>query len=773
MGKKALRLAAAICGMVLVFTAACAPVGGGQEKGSISNLQQEETAGLGTGEGTEQTSGRGRYREEKVDFPATVRTIFDAQCTGGSIKVLFEDEPGSFLLYESKDDGVSWTQMELGTEWMPEGYRAVAASFGAGGCIAVSAGKMSEDPMDEKRPVGEYAYFLIEGLGGIPKARPLGLQVPKPGEGDLQSGYGLKQILLADDGKVYGMIISGEDEMQRFQILCFASDSGGVLWQKDTEMAEIALFGDKLYLNGFGGGLVILDPKSGETLGNLPISLRDNLLCSMDVNVEKEKIFYCNEGGIYGTDYGMALTELLADGKLSVFSSEESSVKGFFAVNEKVFLLFTQNYNRAGMEALRYVYDETLPTQPKQELAVYSLKENKVAKKIVSDFQASHPEVSVEYEVGMKDDAAREEADAISSLNTEIMAGNGPDVLILNGLPWKSFGEKGVLKDLGGDLEAYTDGGKGFANLFRACQTDGVQYAAPICFKFPAMIGEAAVIAKDGSAKELLRSAKAAEGLPPFSRSGQNLLRFMLSIYWQNMQQEDGTISREKLKGLLQTVKELDELLLERENEVTRFFRDAEGEAEKTFDVFANDASLSAWDIKYKNVATDVGYLSNLQDFRVICDYGFSYQTLSEGVFSALLMGINRDAKNAGMAEELLAFALSEEEQEIFPDGMYGVIMGFPVNRATFDNMVSPPFVEEPDGYAEESAGIGETYGWPKEEAFARLRREIDGLATLAMEDGVTLSKAMESGGAYLSGGKTADAAADEIAQALELMRKE
>ena len=97
MGKKALRLAAAICGMVLVFTAACAPVGGGQEKGSISNLQQEETAGLGTGEGTEQTSGRGRYREEKVDFPATVRTIFVAQCTGGSIKVLFEDEPGSFL----------------------------------------------------------------------------------------------------------------------------------------------------------------------------------------------------------------------------------------------------------------------------------------------------------------------------------------------------------------------------------------------------------------------------------------------------------------------------------------------------------------------------------------------------------------------------------------------------------------------------------------------------------------------------------------------------
>ena len=97
------------------------------------------------------------------------------------------------------------------------------------------------------------------------------------------------------------------------------------------------------------------------------------------------------------------------------------------------------------MELLRYEYDADLPTQPEHELVVYSLKDNSVVEKIISDFQSAHPDVLVKHEVGMGDSSLKDETDAISSLNTEIMAGNGPDVLLLNGLPWKSYQEKGIL----------------------------------------------------------------------------------------------------------------------------------------------------------------------------------------------------------------------------------------------------------------------------------------------------------------------------------------
>ena len=44
--------------------------------------------------------------------------------------------------------------------------------------------------------------------------------------------------------------------------------------------------------------------------------------------------------------------------------------------------------------------------------------------------------------------------DAIKALNTEIMAGNGPDVIMLDGLPIESYLAKGMLADLSENLKA-------------------------------------------------------------------------------------------------------------------------------------------------------------------------------------------------------------------------------------------------------------------------------------------------------------------------------
>ena len=40
------------------------------------------------------------------------------------------------------------------------------------------------------------------------------------------------------------------------------------------------------------------------------------------------------------------------------------------------------------------------------------------------------------------------ESDALKTLNTEIAAGNGPDVILLDGLPVESYIEKGLLEDI-------------------------------------------------------------------------------------------------------------------------------------------------------------------------------------------------------------------------------------------------------------------------------------------------------------------------------------
>ncbi len=763
MKRKAFLWIIILLSFISVITAGCNSFENNkQETGERTAMQEDQTEGQAG-----QKSARGRYREEKIDFPLPMKNIFDVECNeNGNVKVLFENEPGSLFYYESMDYGISWEQKEMGKEWLPPNYRVVSASFGAEGEIVLSAGKMSDDPLDEKHAIGEYSYFKIDNAEGDTTAQQLSLQLPEPKEINLESGYGLKQILLSGDGKLYGVFTSGNEEQINFQLFCFESDNGKVLWELDTDAAEIALFEDKIYLNEYSGKIKVLNAKSAEKAGDISIPLDNNFLSCMDT--QKDRIFYCNENGIYGTDHNVALTELLVDGRLSSFVDETYSVKGLFSVSEKVFLVFVQSFSGADMEIFRYEYDADLPTQPEHELVVYSLKGNSVIEKIISDFQSAHPEVFVQYEVGMSDSSAKDETDAISSLNTEIMAGNGPDVLILNGLPWESYQEKGILEDLSADLGTYINEDKVFENFFSAYQTDGFQYVIPISFKIPALIGKEEVVSDVNSVEELLKTTENTEDLPPFFRNKQALLRYIFSIYWQRVEKEKGRISKEELKEVLENVKQINDVLQEKESELSKFFVGDE-EREKNYDVFANDNWLDISNIKYGNVAMDLGYLSCRRDFLDVLNCDLSYQTLSDGVFSALIAGINKESDNIGNAEEFLGFALSDEEQKIFIDGMYMVIMGFPVNKAAFKDMVSQPSQNELEEYGKGLANFDETFEWPKDIDFEQFEKKIVSLDTPAMEDNIVIGTILENVTPYLSGEKEIDATVNEIAQSLEL----
>lgn len=707
----------------------------------------------------ERSAAKGRYREEKSAFPLFVQNIFDIQCQeDGSVKMLFENEPGSFLLCESKDSGVTWEQKKIETEWLPENYRVVSACFGSGGEIAVSAGEMSKEPFDEKHALGEYTYFRIEDLERTPLVQTLSLQLPEPKEENLKSGYGLKQILLSDKGKIYGMMTAEENEEISFRIVCFEADQGSVLWELDTEAAEIDLYEDKIYLNEFDGAVKVLDAESGSELKQLSISLRDNFLNCMDIDAKKGKIFYCNETGIYAADDQAALSELLVEGRLSSFSDMSYSIKEFFRVSEKVFLMFIQSMPGAELEVLRYEYDAGLSVQPEHELVVYSLKENRAVKKIISDFQASHPEVYVQYEVGMEDTAVKEEADAINRLNTELMAGNGPDVLVLNGLPWESYQEKEILGDFSGCLRTSIKEGDMFENIFSAYQTGDRKNIIPISFQVPALVGTEPQVSSVNSIEDLLKTTQSTADLPPFFRKNTYLLRYIFSIYWQNIEKEEGMISREALKETLEYVKKINDVLLQKENERSAFFGN---EDDINYDVFDNLLDVAS--IKDGGAAMAAGYLSALKDFGDLLNEDLSYQTLSEGVFRALITGINRESKNIEQAEEFLLFALSDEEQNIFAGRHYPAIMGFPVNRKAYQQMISRPSQEETALY------FGETFLWPNKQQFAQLEEKIINLKIPAMENSMILNIILESAAPYLAGEKTIDAAVNEIFQSLEL----
>ncbi len=769
MKREFLFLLFAVLLLLSVGTMACAPKKHQKQKTEEGRVMEPDMEG-------QKDPAKGRYREDKVAFPVSVKNVFNVLCKDETdVKILAEGQPGSFYFCESHDAGKTWQEKEIKGDWLPECYRVVSACFGTGGSIIVSVGKISEDPLEEQHAVGEYLYFKLDNIESKMQVSQLSLELPKPKEEYLSTGYGLGKIY-SSQGNLYGILQSKSNEQITYQVFCFHLENGTVLWKLDFDQkpVEIALFEEQLYLNEYDGKIQELDKETGANLTEVSVALGNMMFDCMDVKQEGEKIFYCDENGIYGTDSGMAFQELLVDGALGSFSDVSYHIKNFYCVNEKIFLMFLADETYTKMELLRYEYDPELAAQPENELVVYSLYSREMVAKLVSDFRSSHPDVFVKYQVGMEDSGCSHVSDAINILNTEILSGNGPDIIILNGLPWEAYQDKKILEDLSSDLKPYFDKNEVFENLFSVYKKDGSQYVAPILFEIPVIVGEGSKISGIDSMGEVLHAVKSEQDLAPLAFIG-DYLSYMVSIYWQRIEKEDGSINKEELKQVLEHVKELVGLLQPGENDKMSFsFFDAVDNEE---DATAFGGLLDVWNVVHGNTAMSLGYLGSIVDFTALSDHvpgqNLSYQMLPEHVFSSLNAGINSGSNSMEAAKEFLKFALSEKEQKVLLDKINVMDGGFPVNQAAWKSMVAKPSQSELEMYEERFERLGGTFEWQDKETFDRLEYEVSNLSIPAMEDSIILQTIQEGAKPYLLGEKEIGTTVNEIVQALELYQME
>lgn len=137
----------------------------------------------------------------------------------------------------------------------------------------------------------------------------------------------------------------------------------------------------------------------------------------------------------------------------------------------------------------RYHYDETLPTHAQTTLKVWSLQDSATARAAVNLYKQEHPEVDVTFSIAISDDAQDETAarnDALTQLNTELLAGEGPDLLLLDGVDYETYIQKGMLADLS-DVLPLSDLQKNLCDPFIE---DGKVYAMPARFSVPILIGD-------------------------------------------------------------------------------------------------------------------------------------------------------------------------------------------------------------------------------------------------------------------------------------------
>jgi hypothetical protein len=230
---------------------------------------------------------------------------------------------------------------------------------------------------------------------------------------------------------------------------------------------------------------------------------------SVDVFQDKQgKIYLLNRNGVHTLADGGSIWETIIDGTLNSMSRQDQNFFDFTRTGDKFYLISMGSSTR---ELLEYSYDENITSVPTNELSVYSLYNNATIRQAMVSFQQSHPDVKVNYRVaiGNEETGALDTTDYIKTLNTELLAGKGADIIILDGLDTKTYIEKGVLADISDIINPMEENNELLSNIADAYkQESGKIYSIPSKVSIPIAAGNKEAIENYGDLTKMTEYIK-------------------------------------------------------------------------------------------------------------------------------------------------------------------------------------------------------------------------------------------------------------------------
>ncbi len=488
-----------------------------------------------------------------------------------------------------------------------------------------------------------------------------------------------------------------------------------------------------------------------------------------------ESIYYLTGGGLYHYKFGGSIMEQLVDGSMNSLGAPAFYPIALSMLDEENFLVAANDINSnspGGMALLKYTWSADTPAKPDKELKVYSLYNNREMRQSISSFQKEHTDVYVNYQVAMSEENGVTVSDALKTLTTEIMAGKGPDLMILDGMPIETYIEKGILKDMS---SVFAEGGSYFENILHAYQdSQGQLCAVPARFLIPAAQGGSAYYTPG-------------EDFDTFT-SKQGILAKMIpeatvEKFWYSCgaawQKEDKTLDAAKITEFFTKLKNAYGAYDSSAEDDTTAVSISEGGVVNELQRVS--LSWGDFDLAFGRYKVNVGLLSKL-------DYGMldavnrklengGYGLMpgqAENVFvPAMVLGISSKAAQPETAEELAAYLFSQEAQKV---SQYG---GFPVEKEAFKSAIDGHeyAAANTEGLVGVAGGSGvnidERLDYSlvptPEEEIQKLTSLVESLAVPALLDDVIKDSVIEQGAKVLREEISPEEAADAMMQKVNI----
>ena len=627
----------------------------------------------------------GRYMEKEILLPETGCVSAEEICflEDGTFRAVYRDQDALLKIADSRDGGNTWTDpRDLHKELFPgEKMKepVSAALCSDGGIFSLWYGEdaayyQSADGEKREIPLAEYAG----------------------------NGMEIYDAAFTASGSV---ILMGQDAIYEISV-----KDGSLLrtYEKGNTILDFGIVGNRLVVF-VNDTIHYYDTETGEPLTDEPV-LTEELCLKKDqsetetasshsvvmTGSDEDGILYVNRGGMYLYYPGGTMVEQLFEGQETSVGLPETGLMDVETDEEGRVYLAASDVSSEKPKGKIYCYQfDGEASVAETELEIYTLLTDPYIEQAAVMFQKEHPEIRIEIQEGMTGKDGVTATDAIKNLNIEIMAGEGPDVMLLDGLLEEDYIEKGMLEDISGIVES-----AGILENIRDVYTeeDGAVYRMPLRFGIPMIAGKAEdvdMVDDLASLKDMVKKHKA-DFFPGFfsaykARVPQILLTSLFELSSPSWMKKDGRVDEEKVREFLELTYEIyhadkeyegyAEDTSDSEEKETRWYeKNRRQEASPVMDLLLMGAEKQLFSYGYL-FSLDHVFLMNTMETE---NPEFTHRLFNgqeKNCFAPeLILGISAAAREKEAAQMFVEFLFSEEQQK------NGKEAGFPVRKSVYES---------------------------------------------------------------------------------------
>ena len=458
----------------------------------------------------------------------------------------------------------------------------------------------------------------------------------------------------------------------------------------------------------------------------------------------------------------------------------------FKEINQDEYLMLFYDYEESKYILKKFKIQEDDIKLEKKTFTIYSLYENEIINQVIRKYSSENENVDIKYEIGIETmDSSKTVNDEIKNLNIDIVSGNGPDLIVLDDLPIKSYVDKGLLLNLN-DISSQIIGGENlFNNFFEILKNNKSEiHFVPLRFALQSISAkEINDINNLNKLTEVIKTLDGKENIMDIYEPS-DLVWLLYRSCGEDWIINENEIERNKLIEFLNSTKTIyniivnsisDEKLNKDYDKRERFGDALNGESYSSVNFYdRNNLDEILYSngprINISNITTiyDLSKIESIKKYRNDINYEFWNGQDTQFIIPVCSIGINSKSEAIDLASEFLIKCFNYDYQRVAQD------CGLPVNLNVFRKNLSSDELETSESrYTIEGELIETTIKKLSEDEINILEKNIGQINRILVPDKLVLNQIIEYIEEYILDERTLDETLLNIENKLQLYLSE